>query len=80
MIDPRNGKPVRVLGDETVGPYLMVAESILQRVRKILQQNDIPHWVDNTLVSVDDQPFVAVINLGYKCDPASVQKLLDNAA
>jgi hypothetical protein len=80
MIDPRTHKPVRVLSGGTAGPYIMVAESLLERVREILQQNEIPHWVEHTLVSVDDQPFVAVINLGRKCDPASVQALLDNAS
>ncbi len=57
----------------------MVPVDQLNQVRKFLNANDIPHWVDLNTISVDGRPAVAVINLSKKTDPRRVQALLDAA-
>jgi hypothetical protein len=55
----------------------MVPADQLDQVRKLLDANDIPHWVEHNAISVDGRPAVVVINLGKKTDPRRVQALLD---
>jgi hypothetical protein len=80
MTDTSNRKPIRVSTDGTSGGYIMVSVDQLDKVRKLLQENDVPHWVDHNAISVDGRPAVAVINLGRRTDPRRVQELLDAAA
>jgi len=80
MIDTATQKPIRVASGGASGPYLRVPKEQLDQVRKLLQANDIPHWVDHYAISVDGRPPVVVINLGKKTDPHRVQALLDDAA
>ena len=58
----------------------MVSVALLERVRKLLLENDVPHWVDHHAISVDGRPAVTVINLGQRADSRQVQQLLDAAA
>ena len=78
MIDPINQK-LQVVNDKLSGPYIWVTIDQIERVQKILQDNDIPHWVDHHAVSVDGGPFLTVININQKCDPNRVQAFLDAA-
>jgi hypothetical protein len=80
MTDPSNQRPVQVTTAGTSGSYSMLALDLLERVRKLLQENDIPHWVGHHAISVDGRPAVVVINLDRKADPRRVQDLLDAAA
>jgi hypothetical protein len=80
MIDSSTHKPIRVSSDGRSGPYLMVSVGQLDQVRKVLRDNDIPHWVDHHAISVDGRPAVAVVNLSKGSDPCRVQALLDAAA
>jgi hypothetical protein len=57
----------------------MVPVDLLEKVRKLLVENDIPHWVDHNAISVDGRPAVTVINLGRGADSRRVQELLDAA-
>ena len=79
MIDSSTSKPIRVSADGTSGPYVMVPVDQLEQVRKLLQANGIPYWVDHNAISVDGRPAVAVVNLGKGTDPLRVQVLLDAA-
>ncbi len=79
MIDSSTSKPIRASTDGMSGPYIMVPVGQLDQVRKLLQANGIPHWVDHNAISVDGRPAVAVINLGKGTDPHRVQVLLDAA-
>lgn len=80
MTDTASRGPIRVLTDGTSGPYIMVSLELLEKVRKLLAENDVPHWVDHHAISVDGRPAVTVINLGRRADSRRVQALLDAAA
>jgi hypothetical protein len=80
MTDTTTRRPIRVSTDGTSGPYIMVPVELLEKVRKLLVENDIPHWVDHNAISVDGRPAVTVINLGRGADSRRVQDLLDAAA
>jgi hypothetical protein len=70
-------KPIRLITGAASGPYIMVHLDHLDRVRKALEEHKVPHWVDHQAISVNDGPFVIVINLGEKVDAGVVQELLD---
>ncbi len=80
MTDTTTRRPIRVSTDGTSGPYIMLSVEVLEKVRRLLVENDIPHWVDHLAISVDDRPAVTVINLGRGTDSRRVQDLLDAAA
>ena len=80
MTDTTTRRPIRVSTEGTSGPYIMVPVELLDRIRKLLVENDVPHWVDHNAISVDGRPAVTVINLGRKVDSRRVQELLDAAA
>jgi hypothetical protein len=77
MVDPDTNKPVRVSTDERAGSSIMVSVDTLSRVQQLLEDNDVPHWVDHIVVSVDGRPGIGVIHLANKSDPRHVQELLD---
>ena len=80
MSDAVTGQPIRVSTDGTSGPYIMVPATQVERVRRVLEANGIPHWVDHRVISVDGKAAIAVINLGRRTDARQVQSLLDTAA
>ncbi len=73
MTDTTSHQPIRVSSGGTSGPYIWVSIQLLEKVRKILVENDIPHWVEHHAISVDGRPAVTVINLGRKVDSRQVQ-------
>jgi hypothetical protein len=80
MTDTATRRPIQVSMDGTSGPYIMLAVELLERVQKLLVENDVPHWLEHHAISVDGRPAVTVINLGRKVDSRRVQELLDAAA
>ncbi|MHB1556944.1 MAG: hypothetical protein ACYC61_05645 [Isosphaeraceae bacterium] len=78
MTDTATQQPIRV-SDSEVGPYIDLPVASLEMVRKLLQENNIPHWVDHYAISVDGRPPVTVIYLGKAVDSRHVQELLDAA-
>ncbi len=80
MTDTTTRRPIRVSTDGTSGPYIMLSVEVLEKVRRLLVENDIAHWVDHLAISVDGRPAVTVINLGRRTDSRRVQDLLDAAA
>jgi hypothetical protein len=58
----------------------MVSVEVLEKVRKLLMENDVPHSVDHLAISVDGRPAVTVVSLGRKVDSRRVQDLLDATA
>jgi hypothetical protein len=77
MIDITREEPVRVSTDGTAGPYIMVPVSQLGDIRRLLDKHDVPYWLDEDAISLNDEPEVAVINLGRGADAATVQAILD---
>ena len=79
MRDAMTGQLIRVSAESASGPYISLSAHEVERVRSILEANNIPFWVDHRFVSVDGKPALAVINLGRKTDPDQVQAILDAA-
>ena len=80
MTDTATQRPIRVSTEDPARPYIMVSVELLEKVRKLLVENGIPHWVENLRISVDGRPAVTVIYLGRNVDSRRVQDLLDAAA
>jgi hypothetical protein len=80
MTDTATQRPIRVSTEDPSLPYIRVSVEMLEKVQKLLVENDIRHWVEHLRISVDGRPAVTVINLGRKVDSRRVQDLLDDAA
>jgi hypothetical protein len=80
MTDTATRRPIRISTESPSGPYITVSVEALEKVRKLLVENDVPHWVEHLAISVDGRPAQIVINLGRKVDSRQVQDLLDAAA
>lgn len=80
MIDATTKKPLYVSTDGDAGPYIMVPVQQIDDVRALLDANNVPYWVDEAAISLDGNPEVTVVNLGYRADPAVVQGILDGAS
>lgn len=73
MIDTTTKKPIEVSSDGLI----IVPVAQLDEVTALLDANNVPYWVDEEVLSIDDQPEDAFITLEHKADPAMVQRLLD---
>ncbi len=80
MTDPATQRPILVLLDSASEPYIRLSVEVLEKVRKLLVANEIPHWVDHYAISVDGQPARTTIYVGRKVDSRQLQELLDAAA
>ena len=79
MPDTSIGKRLQVLGGGPGGLYIELSVDQLAEVRKRLDQEEIPYWVDSVAISIDGRPAITVINLGLNNDATRVQAILDNA-
>jgi len=80
MIDSATHNHIKVSFDAATGPYIWVSVEQLDRLRKVLLEHDIRHWVDNYPVSVDGRPAMTKVYVRKGVDPDHVQRLLDAAA
>jgi hypothetical protein len=78
MIDMTTNKPLRVLTDSTVGPYIQLAEDQLDDVRRLLETHSVRFEIEEGMLSMNDGPFIATINLGREGDAKTIQAILDN--
>ena len=79
MKDVTTKQPLNVSTDGTVGPYIMVPVSQLDDVRRLLEHHRVRYSVDEDVISLNDEPEVAVVNLGRGGDAKGAQKILDGA-
>lgn len=77
MTDTTTRKPLRVSTDGNAGPYIMVPLSQLDQVRRLLQENNIPHRVDEHAISLGGNPAVSFIDLLQRADAKRTQAILD---
>lgn len=77
MIDSVTRERVKVLTEGDTVPYLMIAYEQLEALTDALKREQIPHWVEEDVISIDGEPAVAVVNLGRRADPQRVQRLID---
>lgn len=80
MTDTATQRPIRVSTEDPARPYIRVSVELLEKVRRLLVENGIRHWVDHHAISVDGRPAVTVIYLRRGTDSRQVQDLLDAAA
>jgi hypothetical protein len=80
MIDNTTKQPIRVVSYEEKGGYIRVAHDQLDRVRKVLEDHGVPHWVSHTGLSMNGGPMMVWINLRLQVDPKPVQAILDSVA
>ena len=77
MTDVITNKPLRVTVIGTARPYIELAFSQLETVRKLLDAQAVPYWVDDMVISFNGGPEMAIIHLAWKANPATVQAILD---
>jgi hypothetical protein len=77
MIDAITRERIIINTEGAARPYLMVAHEQLEAITDALRDGHVLHWVDEDVISLDDDPAVAVVDLGRGADVASVQRLLD---
>lgn len=80
MTDITTNRPLQVSTDGTAGPYLMVPLDQLKAVRTILNDHQIVHWADEGAFSLDNEPYIAVVNFGRSGDAKQIQAILDGIA
>jgi len=80
VIDITTKKPLRVTENETAGPYIMLAYSQVDEVRRVLDRHGIRNWLHENVVTLNGGPEMAIIGLGRGCTAAAVQAVLDSAA
>jgi hypothetical protein len=79
MTDTTTQLPLQVSTDGTAGPYIELAVSQLDEVKRLLDSRQIQYWVGENAISLDGGPEFAVINLGRNADSQVVQTILDEA-
>ena len=77
MIDVISQKPISVFTGAGLASYIRVPFEQLNTVTALLDANQLSYWVDEEVLSIDDKPEVAFINLARRTDPRVVQQLLD---
>ena len=78
MIDLVTKQPLSVSDEGSGGPYIDVPEVQLEELLRVLDQHQIPYCVDEDIMSIDDGPEMATVNLGRGVNAASVQAVLDS--
>ena len=78
MIDTVTRKPLHVSDAETVWPTITLPFSQLTEVCQLLDENRIPYWVDEHIISMDGGPEIAMISFGRAVDGRAVQTVLDS--
>lgn len=78
MRDVTTKEPLYVSTDGTAGPYIMVPVTQLEELRSLLDRHQIRYEVDEDVISLNDEPEVAIVNLDRSQDAGRVQKILDS--
>jgi hypothetical protein len=79
MIDETTQSSLRVSTAEGAGPYLWVAMTQVDAVCAVLDCHKVRYWVDGDAISLDNEPFMTVINFGRTEDATRIQSILDEA-
>lgn len=80
MIDTITKARLEVLSSNRGRSCIIVPESQLKQLRSLLDRHKIRYEVDEDMMSVDGEPWVAFVMLARGTDPAEVQRLLDSAS
>ncbi len=77
MRDPYTHSPVVVNTDDGKGGRIVVRVEILDRVKHLFAEHGIRYWMDANILSIDNEPPFAFMNLNRQIDAKMVQDLLD---
>ena len=77
MIDTHTQQPIRVVTPERGPPTIQVSQDDVDKVRKLFEAHEVPHWVGHHAISINGKPAVMWIRLRQRADPQAVQELLD---
>jgi hypothetical protein len=78
MTDKSTKKPLCVSTNGIAGAHIVVPVDQLAVVKRLLDENSVRYSADEVAISLDEEPEVAVIDLGRGTDPRAVQRLLDS--
>lgn len=77
MIDTSTGERLVVSTAPDAGPYIDLPYSQVEEVCRRLDRAGISYWVDQWVISVDNEPEIAEINFSRYVDPAKIQAAVD---
>lgn len=78
MIDSITKKPLHVTAAGTASPLIMAPFSQLDEIRQLLDKHSIQYSVDENVISLNDEPETAFINLAREADVPLIQAILDD--
>ena len=79
MIHAVTEKPLKVSTDYPRRPIIDLPESQLAEVQRLLDENGIRYWVNDSRISINGGPYMATIKLWKGEDAAKAQAVLDAA-
>lgn len=77
MKDVMTKQQLYVSTDGTAGPYIMVPETQMEELCRLLDMHGVGYLVDEDVISLNGEPEVGIVNLGRDGDAEAVQKILD---
>jgi hypothetical protein len=78
MNDATTSKPLQVLTDGTVWPYIEVPVSQLAELCELLDGHKLHYSVEEDFISLDGAPETALVNLDRNADVRAIQAILDS--
>jgi hypothetical protein len=77
MTDVTTHERLYVSTEGTAGAYIIVPESQLNEIRRLLDSHNVRYTVDDDAIALDGKPEVTFVELAVGTDAVSVQTLLD---
>ena len=78
MNDATTSKPLQVLTDGTVWPYIEVPASQLAELRELFDTHKVRYSVGEDFISLDGEPETALVNFDRNADVRAIQAILDS--
>jgi hypothetical protein len=78
VVDATSKKPLRVIKYRESPPFFYVPVTQLDKVQGLLNGHGIRYEVDENEISLDGEPFEALVELDRDADPVAVQAILDS--
>ncbi len=77
MKNPNTNKDITISTSGTAGPFIIVHNSLTDKVTNLLKENDVQYSIDKDAINEFSENADDVINLHGEPDLDAVQKLLD---
>ncbi len=78
VINAITKEPLRVSNEGTAGPFIRLPASQIEEVSRLLKSHNVRHWVQENIISLNNGPFIAIIDLGHGGNQPAVQAILDS--